>query len=70
MEFFDALNLQIASNPEMLMQLETALRFKFWGLLMLALYFLSLPFREQRKQRLKSEQHAAKHNGKDGKFIA
>ncbi|NOQ36363.1 MAG: hypothetical protein GQ569_10795 [Methylococcaceae bacterium] len=70
MDFFEHLNLQIASNPDMLMQLETALRFKFWGLLLLAIYFVSLPLREQKKQKNKLEEHAIKHNGKDGKFIA
>lgn len=70
MEFLEYLNAQIVANPELSMQLETAFRLKYWGLLLLALYFLLLPVREQKKQRIRLEEHAAKHNGKDGKFIA
>ena len=70
MEFLEYINSQIASHPELALQLEAAFRLKFWALLLLALYFLLLPLREQKKQRVRLDEHAAKHNGKGGKFIA
>ncbi len=51
MEILDIINAHIASSPVMLDQLETLFRIKFWLLLMLTGYFLSLPYREQRKRK-------------------
>jgi hypothetical protein len=69
MDIFDTINAHLASNPEMLSQLEMMLRIKFWLLLALAVYFLSLPYREQRK-RTQLRKQAVKHSGKNGTFIA
>lgn len=68
MEIFDTINTHLTANPFLLDQLETLFRIKFWVLLALAGYFLSLPYREQKKlARLK--QDLAK-NGKSGEFLA
>lgn len=68
MEIFDAINAHLASNPMMMDQLEMMFRIKFWLLLALLVYFLSLPYREQRKRRLKKL--AEKRNGNSGSFLA
>lgn len=70
MEIFDVINAHLAASPVMLDQLEMMFRIKFWLLLALAAYFLSLPYREQRK-RARLKQNLTKHNnGKGGKFLA
>lgn len=69
MEIFDTINTHLAGSPDMLGQLEMMFRIKFWLLLALAAYFLSLPYRERRKEKQQHE-HLAKHNGKNGKFLA
>jgi hypothetical protein len=67
MEIFDTINAYLTSSPEMLDQLEMLFRIKLWLLLALAAYFLSLPYREQRKEKKRQN----KHNGKgSGTFIA
>ena len=70
MEIIDTINAYLASSPDMLEQLEMMFRIKFWLLLALAVYFLSLPYREQKKEKKQQHEHAAKHNGKNGKFLA
>lgn len=50
MEIFDSINLYLFNHPVMLDQLELVLRIKFWVLSALALYFILLPYREQRKR--------------------
>lgn len=67
MDFFDSLNLYLMHHPIMLSQLLFAFRLKFWLLLMLALYFLTLPYR-QRKKDIKKEIELAK-KAKD-RFLA
>lgn len=69
MDIFDAINAHLTANPDMLGQLEMLFRIKFWLLLGLAAYFLSLPYREQRKRAL-LEAQVAKQNGKGGRFLA
>lgn len=51
MEIFDSINLYLFNHPAMLAQLEFLIRIKFWLLLGLALFFMFLPYREQRKRR-------------------
>lgn len=69
MEIFDTINAHLAASPVMLDQLEMMFRIKFWLLLALAAYFLSLPYREQKKRaQLKAD--LVKNNGKAGKFLA
>jgi hypothetical protein len=70
LEFFDFLNTQIADNPAALAQLELMFRIKFWLLLLLAAYFLSLPYREQKKRAAKGRNQTVQPNGKDGNFLA
>ena len=69
MDILDTINAHLASNPDMISQLETMMRIKFWLLLGLAIYFLSLPYREQKKRAELSKQ-AVKQAGKNGTFIA
>ena len=69
MDIFDTINAHLASNPQMLDQLELMFKIKFWLLLALAVYFLSLPYREQKKRTQLNEQ-AIKHGDKKGTFIA
>lgn len=69
MEIFDTINAYLFSSPDSLEQLEMMFRIKFWLLLALAAYFLSLPYRESRKEKQRL-QHLAKHNGKNGQFLA
>lgn len=66
MEIFDSINLYLFNHPVMLDQLESAFRIKFWVLLILALYFILLPYREQRK-RAKEQEELAK---KPDRFLA
>jgi len=66
MEIFDSINLYLFNHPVMLDQLEFVFRIKFWVLLVLALYFILLPYREQRK-RLKEQ---AKLSKKPDRFLA
>ena len=63
MEIFDSLNLYLTNHPVMMSQLEFAFRIKFWLLLGLALYFLSLPYR-QRKKDYKKQLEQAKDKDK------
>lgn len=63
MEIFDSLNLYLMNHPVMMSQLEFAFRIKFWLLLGLALYFLSLPYR-QRKKDYKKQLELAKDKDK------
>lgn len=63
MEIFDQLNLYLLSHPVMLAQLEFMFRMKFWIFLGLALYFITLPYRDSKKQR-------AKEASKDDNFLA
>ena len=69
MDIFDLINSHLAANSEMLAQLETMLRIKFWLLLAMAAYFLSLPYREQKK-RAKLNAQLLKQPGKNNIFIA
>lgn len=66
MEIFDIINVYLIHNPLLLEQLEMLFRIKFWLLLILAGYFLSLPYREQRKIKaeLKNKQN------QKGRFLA
>jgi hypothetical protein len=66
MEIFDIINAHLASSPVMLEQLETLFRIKFWLLLLLAGYFLSLPYREKKK--IKTE--LKKKQDKGNSFLA
>jgi hypothetical protein len=50
MEIFDSINLYLSTHPAMLDQLELLFRIKFWILLVMALYFMTLPYRHARKQ--------------------
>ena len=50
MGIFDFMNNFLHSHPVMLDQLEFAFRIKFWLLLILAVYFLLLPYREKSKK--------------------
>jgi hypothetical protein len=69
MDIFDTINAHLATSPDMLGQLEMMFRIKFWVLLALAAYFLSLPYREQKKRALLKAQ-LIKQNGKGGQFLA
>ncbi|MCK5831977.1 MAG: hypothetical protein KAH20_16925 [Methylococcales bacterium] len=66
MEIFDSINLYLLNHPIMIDQLEFAIRIKFWVFLVLALFFLSLPYREQRK-RVKEQAELSK---KTDRFLA
>jgi hypothetical protein len=63
MEIFDFINGMLHTHPDMLYQLEIAFRIQFWSLLILAVYFLSLPYREkikkEKKRTLKRNQFLA-----------
>ncbi len=59
MEIFDSINLFLFNHPDMLDQLELAFRIKYWLFLTLAFYFISLPYREQRK-RIKKQAELSK----------
>ena len=50
MELFDSINIYLMNHPVMLDQLELAFRIKYWLLLGLAIYFVTLPYRENKKQ--------------------
>ena len=50
MELFDSINLYLMTHPVMLDQLEFAFRIKYWLLLGLAVYFVTLPYREHKKE--------------------
>ena len=63
MEIFDSLNLYLMNHPAMLAQLEFVFRIRYWIFLALALFFITLPHREQRKKK-------AKDAKKDDNFIA
>lgn len=69
MDIFDTINTHLATNPFMLDQLEMMFRIKFWLLLAIAGYFLSLPYREQKK-RAQLKKELEKHGNKAGKFLA
>ncbi len=69
MEIFDTINIYLAESPIMLGQLEMMFRIKFWLLLAVAAYFLSLPYREKKKQK-QLRKEIEKHNDKTGKFLA
>jgi hypothetical protein len=66
MEIFDIINAHLASSPVMLEELEILFRIKFWLLLILAAYFLSLPYREKKK--IKAE--LKKKQDKGDSFLA
>ena len=63
MEIFDSLNIYLSSHPVMIDQLMTVFRIKFWLLSGIALYFLFLPSRENKK----NQKEAAT---KEGQFLA
>ena len=63
MEIFDSLNLYLIQHPVMLAQLELVFRMKFWILLALALYFITLPYRHNKKKQ-------AELASKPGQFLA
>ncbi len=50
MDIFDSINLYLMTHPIIIDQLEFVFRIKYWGLLGLALYFVLLPYREQKKK--------------------
>ena len=50
MEIFDSINIYLMAHPIMLDQLELVFRIKYWFLLGLAIYFLTLPYRERKKE--------------------
>lgn len=51
MDIFDSINLYLMHHPVMLSQLLFFFRLKFWILLALGIYFVSLPYRAERKER-------------------
>lgn len=59
MDFLESLNLYLMTHPVMLSQLAFVFRIKFWLLLGLAIYFISLPYRQRRKD-LKKQLELAK----------
>ena len=66
MELFDSINLYLMTHPIMLDQLALVFRIKYWLLLGLAIYFLTLPYRERKKEiRKQKEQSKTK-----GHFLA
>lgn len=50
MAFLDSLNQYLMSHPVMLDELEFLFRIKYWVLLGLAVYFVLLPCRENKKE--------------------
>lgn len=66
MEIFDSINLHLLSHPEMLSQLEFLFRVKFWLLLGLAFYFISLPYRQHHKD----VKNQAEKSKKRDRFLA
>jgi hypothetical protein len=62
MEIFDSINLYLFNHPAMLDHLEFMIRIKFWLLLGLALFFMFLPYREQRKRRKKQVELSKKRD--------
>jgi hypothetical protein len=70
MDIFDSINAFLMSSPDSLEQLQWMFRIKFFVLLILAVYFLSLPYRHQKKEKHLLNEHATRNNGKGGKFIA
>jgi hypothetical protein len=62
MEIFDSINLYLMTHPVMIDQLELVFRVKYWCLLGLALYFVLLPFREQKKE-IKRQKALSKTRG-------
>lgn len=62
MEIFDSINLYLMTHPVMIDQLEFVFRIKYWGLLGLALYFVLLPYREQKKE-IKRQKMLSKTRG-------
>ena len=66
MELFDSINLYLMTHPIMLDQLALVFGIKYWLLLGLAIYFLTLPSRERKKEiRKQKEQSKTK-----GHFLA
>lgn len=66
MDLFDKINSYLMNHPVMLEQLEFAFRIKYWFFFALAVYFLSLPYRQHKKD-LKKQKELAK---KPGNFLA
>ncbi len=62
MEIFDSINLYLMSYPIMLSHLELAFRIKYWILLGLAIYFVLLPYREQKKE-IRRQKELSKTSG-------
>ncbi len=58
MELLDSLNQYLMSHPDMINQLETSFRIKYWVLLGLSFVFLYLPIREQKIRRKKQKEQA------------
>ena len=66
MELFDSINLYLMTHPIMLDQLKLVFGIKYYLLLGLAFYFLTLPYREHKKEiRKQKEQSKTK-----GHFLA
>jgi hypothetical protein len=70
MEILDLINTSLADSPNALAHLELLFRIKFWLLLILAFYFVSLPYRERKKRKADLHSRAVQPNGKDGNFLA
>lgn len=66
MEIFDTINQYLMTHPNVLATLEAAFRLKFWIFLALAVYFVSLPYRQYRKDLILQDELAAE----DGHFLA
>jgi hypothetical protein len=66
MDIFDSINLYLLHHPAALAHLEMMFRLKFWILLIMALYFMTLPYRQERKERLRQKTLTAKN----GHFLA
>ncbi|MCF6203517.1 MAG: hypothetical protein L3J59_07590 [Methylococcaceae bacterium] len=62
MDIFDSINLYLMTHPIIIDQLEFVFRIKYWGLLGLALYFVLLPYREQKKE-IKKQRQLSKTRG-------
>jgi hypothetical protein len=66
MELFDSINLYLMNHPLSLDLLAFFFRIKFWLLLLLAVYFMLLPYRQQQRE-IKEQKKLSK---KPGRFLA
>ncbi len=66
MDILEKINAYILSHPVIAENIELAFRIKFWLLLILAIYFMSLPYREYKKNLMKQKEDAKK----DTNFLA